>query len=115
MVWANIMSDVLPSDHLRARHDIVKTAINSLCLASSLRVECEVYGQFSDLIPAEARETEDNLQYGRGRAGLIPDFKLHLPSQTRGTEPVLAELKVIGAAQSWYHRVGGGVEQGWNP
>ena len=108
----NVMSDVLPGDHLRIRHDRIKTVINSLCLVSKVRTECEVYGQFSDLIPVKARETEQNLQYGRGRAGLIPDFKILLPSQTGGTEPVLAELKVIGAARTWYPRSGRSGEKG---
>ena len=64
----------------RIRHDMVKTTLNSFCLTSHLRAECEVYGLFRDLIPVEALGQEENLQMGRGRHGLLPDFMLQLPS-----------------------------------
>ena len=106
------MADILPGDHLRTRHDTVKVTIHSLCIASKLPAECEVHGLFSDLIPQEANEVEGELQYGRGRQALLPDFKIDLPSHTGGTEPTLAELKVIGAVKSWYPRGWGGREKG---
>ena len=47
----NLMSVTnIPGDSFRHRHDKVKTVLNSFCLASSLRVECEVFGAFRDLI-----------------------------------------------------------------
>ena len=110
MFGDNLMADILPGDHLRTRHDTVKTTLHSLCLASKLPVECEVHGLFSDLISQEAREVEGELQYGRGRQGLLPDFKLDLPPPTGGTEAPLAELNCIGAVQSGYPR--GGRETG---
>ena len=79
------------------RHDKVKTVLNRLCLA------CEVFGAFKDPIPVNALEQEDEgLQRGRGRHGLLTDFRLELPS-TQG-EPTyrLADLKTIGAVPKWY-------------
>ena len=45
-----------------------------------MRAECEVYGLFRDLIPVEALGEEEDLQRGRGRQGLLPDFRLEIPS-----------------------------------
>ena len=56
-----------------------------------------MYGLFRDLIPAEALVQEDELQMGRGRQGLLPDFRLQLPSPAGEPEYRLAELKMIGA------------------
>ena len=71
----------IPGDSFRHRHDKVKTVLNSFCLASNLRMECEVFGAFRDLIPIQALEQEDEgLQRGRGRQGLLPDFRIELPS-----------------------------------
>ena len=45
----NVMSvSNIPGDMFRIRHDTVKTVINSFCMTSSLRSECEVYGLFQD-------------------------------------------------------------------
>ena len=50
----NIMSvSNIPGDLFRFRHDTVKTVLNSFCLTSNIRAECEVYGLFRDLIPVE--------------------------------------------------------------
>ena len=100
----NVMAATLPGDSWRARHDTVKTAINSLCLWSGLKAECEVFGLFSDLIPAEAMNREEALQRGRNRQALLTDFKLNLPSPVGLTSNVLSELKVIGAVISRYPR-----------
>ena len=54
---------------------------------------------------------EEDLQRGRGRQGLLPDFKLELPTPEGDHETKLAELKVIGAVESWYPR--SGQFQGW--
>jgi hypothetical protein len=51
----NVMSVTnIPGDLFRIRHDMVKTVLNSFCLTSHMRAECEVYGPFRDLSPVEA-------------------------------------------------------------
>ena len=103
----NILSVTnIPGDHCRIRHDSIKTVLNSFCLTSNIRAECEVYGEFRDLIPVEALGQEEQLQRGRGRQGLLPDFKLELPTPEGDHDVKLAELKVIGAVESWYPRSG---------
>ena len=103
----NVMSvSNIPGDLFRIRHDTVKTVINSFCLTSTIRAECEVYGIFRDLIPVQALEQEGELERGRGRQGLLPDFRLELPSPTGELEYRLAELKMIGAVGTWYPRNG---------
>ena len=96
----------IPGDFFRMRHDMVKTTLNSFCLTSSLRAECEVYGLFRDLIPVEALRDEEGLQRGRGRQGLLPDFQMEMPSSTGEPDLRLAELKMIGAVKTWYPRSG---------
>ena len=44
---------------------------------------------------------------GRGRQGLLPDFKMEIPSPTGEPIQRLAELKIIGAVPKWYPRSGG--------
>ena len=103
----NVMSVTnIPGDLFRIRHDMVKTVLNSFCLTSHMRAECEVYGIFRDLIPVEALVQEEDLQMGRGRQGLLPDFRLQLPSPAGEPEYRLAELKMIGAVETWYPRSG---------
>ena len=97
----------IPGDMFRARHDRVKTILNSFCLTANLRAECEVYGLFKDLIPVQALEQEEDLQRGRGRQGLLPDFKVELPTIAGEPTERLAELKIIGAVRKWYPRSGG--------
>ena len=80
--------------------------IHSLCLTSGLTAECEVFGLFKDLIPVEALGREDDLERGRGRQGLLPDFMLEMPTPIGIPANSLAELKVIGAVESWYPRSG---------
>ena len=91
----------------QTRHDTIKTVINSFCMTSTLRSECEVYGLFKDLIPVEALENEVELERGRGRQGLLPDFKMEIPSPAGEPIQRLAELKIIGAVPKWYLRSGG--------
>ena len=73
--------------------------INSLILDSGIRADCEVFGLFRDIIPVEALNEEEGLRFGRGRQGLLPDFRLELPGQGGGpgalgqVESKLAELK----------------------
>ena len=109
----NILSvSNIPGGAFTARHDTVKMAINSLILDSGIRADCEVFGMFRDLIPVEALAEEENLQRGRGRQGLLPDFRLDIPGPGAGpgalgnVESKLAELKVIGAVETYYPRGG---------
>ena len=60
---------------------------------------------FRDLIQVQAMEQEDDgLQRGRNRQGLLPDFRLELPTPLGQPSNQLAELKVIGAAGTCYPR-----------
>ena len=43
------------------------------------------------------------LQWARSRQGLVPDFRLRLPTP-QGPTDCLAELKVIGAGVTWHPR-----------
>ena len=102
----------IPGGSFTARHDASKMVINSIILDSGLRADCEVYGEFRDLIPVEAVEQEADLQRGRGRQGLLPDFKLDIPDAAAGPGALqgvvssLAELKTIGAVETYYKRNG---------
>ena len=103
----NLMSATnIPGDSFRIRHDTIKTVLNSFCMTSGIRAECEVYGLFKHLIPTQALEDEGCLERGRGRQGLLPDFKLEVPSPDGEPTERLAELKVIGAVSKWYPRNG---------
>ena len=111
----NILSvSNIPGGSFTVRHDLVKGAINSLILDSGVRADCEVFGVFRDLIPVEALAEEEDLQTGRGRQGLLPDFRLDVPGPGAGPGPAalgnvvstLAELKVIGAVETYYPRGG---------
>ena len=93
----------LPGDTWRARHDTGKLAIVSECIAAKVVHDCEVYGLFADLIPAQAAAQGEELEWGRARQGLIPDFRLRLPDPG-GLTDTLAELKFIGAGESWFPR-----------
>ena len=66
-----------------------------------IHVDCEVYGLFSDLLPAALQEEGGELQWGRARQGVVPDFKFMLTSP-QGPRSYLAELKCINANKSWY-------------
>ena len=52
---------------------------------------------FRDIIPVEALIEEK----GRGRQGLLPDFRLEIPSPAGEPELRLAELKICGAVKRW--------------
>ena len=62
-----------------------------------------MYGLSSDLIPAQALAQGEALEWGRARQGLIPDFRLSLPTPG-GLTDSLAELKFISAGVSWFPR-----------
>ena len=59
---------------------------------------------FRDIIPVEALGEEDGLKRGRGRQGLLPDFRLELPSPAR--EPELRDVTLVmftwpGGRKEW--------------
>jgi hypothetical protein len=95
----SIMSEILPGDHWRIRHDKVKMAMHSLCVWARLPVTVEVWALFSHLIPAEALT---RMERGRKRQAIVPDFRLEMPSPTGGSSPQLAELKIISCCETWY-------------
>ena len=101
----NIMAASLPGDHWRTRHDKLKMTLNSLCTWARLPATCEVWGLFSHMIPNEALS---RIEAGRKRQGLVPDFRLEMPSATGGTTYRLAELKVISCCETWYKPVASG-------
>ena len=62
-----------------------------------------MYGLFSDLIPVAAEADGGGLDWGRSRQGLIPDFRLRLPTP-EGVSDCLAELKITSAGVTCYPR-----------
>ena len=66
-------------------------------------MDCEVYGQFADLLPASLIQEDGELQWGRARQGKVPDFKFLLPTPD-GPKSALAELKVLSCGKTWYPR-----------
>ena len=104
--------NALPGDTWRTRHDTCKVAIARECLASKLPHDVEVYGLFAHLLPAVLVEQGGDLQWARARQGLVPDFRLRLPTP-QGPQDALAELKVISAGTTWHPRgaPGTGVER----
>ena len=71
--------------------------MSSLCTEAGLGHDCEAYGLFADLIPADVQGEGWRLGTRRAKRGLIPDCRLRLPTP-QGTTDVLEELKVISAA-----------------
>ncbi len=67
-------------------------------LEKDLDVECEVFGEFSHLIPKSAL---DELPHGSTRRALVPDFLFHEEAM-KGWCGVLAELKVISCCRTHY-------------
>ena len=55
----------IPGDSWRHRHDTGKMAITTECYDSKLPIDCEVYGLFSDLLPAAAEANGGGLEWGR--------------------------------------------------
>ena len=102
----------LLGDSWRHRHDTIKVAIARECLASKLPHDVEVYGLFAHLLPAVVTHQGGDLEWARARQGLVPDYRLRLPTP-QGPTDVLAELKVIGAGITWHPRgrKGTGVER----
>ena len=94
-------SNAIPGDTWRKRHDSVKQDLVSKAAHAGVQVDCEVYGLFSDLLPAAAQEEGGEFQWGRARQGKVPDFRFTLPTPN-GPVSSLAELKVIGAGKTWF-------------
>ena len=94
-----MISEQLPGDHWRVRHDRVKMALHSLCVWARVPVTVEVWGLFAHLIPADSLT---RMERGRKRQALVPDFRVALPCPTGGTKTQLAELKMISCCRSWY-------------
>ena len=76
-------------------------AISRECAAAKLPHDVEVYGLFAHLLPAVATEQGGELQFARARQGLVPDFRLRLPTP-QGPTDTLAELKIISAGSTWH-------------
>ena len=94
-----VMSEILPGDHWRFRHDKMKMKIHSLCIWARPPVTVEVWSLFSHLIPQECL---NRMERGRKRQAIVPDFRIEMPTGTRGTMAQLSELKMISCFKSWY-------------
>ena len=104
-----LMTATLPQDTWRTRHDTLKVALVNMCNEAGVPVDCEVFGLFQHLIPAELIAEGGELEYGRQRIGLCPDFKFRLQSAD-GPRDLLGELKFISAGATRYP-VGGREKQ----
>ena len=93
----------LPGDGWRLRHDTAKLAIAKECLDAGLPHDVEVFGLFAHLLPAVATQQGGELQWARARQGLVPDFRIRLPTP-EGPSDCLAELKIISAGVTWHPR-----------
>ena len=100
----NVMNEPLPGDTWRIKHDSTKTELATLADWAGLPCTVEVFGLFSHLISQPALMRLDT---GRKRQGLVPDFKLRIPTDN-GVTTQLAELKMINCSDSYY-KTGGKV------
>ena len=96
-----VMTATLPADTWTTRHDSLKVEMVSMANEARVPIDCEVFGLFRDLIPAEEMEEGGSLGYCRQRNGLCPDFKLRLPTGD-GPRDCLGELKFISAGVTRY-------------
>ena len=96
-----VMTATLPQDTWRTRHDSLKVVMVNIANEARVPIDCEVFGLFRDLIPAEIMEEGGELGYSRQRLGLCPDFKLRLQTAD-GPSDCLGELKFISAGVSRY-------------
>ena len=78
-------------DTWRTRHDKIKQHVMSEAMLSGIYVDCDVYGQFSYLLPASLMEEGGELQWSRAQQGKVPDYKF-LINTPNGPESSLAEL-----------------------
>ena len=96
-----LMTAALTQDTWRTRHDSVKVAMVNIANEARIPIDCEVFGLFRDLIPAQLMEEGGELGYCRQRNGLCPDFKLRLQTP-EGPSDCLGELKIISAGATRY-------------
>ena len=101
----NVMTQVLPGDSWRTKHDRIKMKINSLCSWARVPTTVEVWGLFSHLIPARDMS---KFESGRARQALVPDFRFNLPSDLGDSQVKLAELKALNCCKTWYTPGAGG-------
>ena len=101
----NVMTQVLPGDHWRTKHDKIKMKINSMCSWARVPTTVEVWGLFSHLIPARDMS---KFESGRARQALVPDFRFNLPTDLGDSQVKLAELKVLNCCKTWYSSGAGG-------
>ena len=95
-----VMAANLPGDQFRIRHDALKMTVSRMCQWARLPCTVEVFGLFSHLIPQEGLS---RMESGRKRQGIVPDFRLGLPSAAGGAiEYRLAELKMISCCPTRY-------------
>ena len=73
----------------------------NLCNEAKIRCDAEVFGLFRDLIPAVLTAEGGELQYGRQRVGLTPDFLLRIPTPD-GVQDYLGEIKCMSTGVSRY-------------
>ena len=83
-----LMTAHLTEDSWRHRHDNFKVTLVNMCNEARVPIDCEVFGIFRDLIPAALTAEGGELQFGRKRAGLCPDFRLRLPGRPSPQRPV---------------------------
>ena len=91
----------IPGDSWRRKHDNVKLHGMNEALLSGIHVDCEVFGLFSTLLPANLMQEGGELQWGRARQGVIPDFK-QMSNTPEGPVSSLAELKVLNCGETRY-------------
>ena len=80
----------IPGDSWRKRHDTVKQHVMAEAALAGIAADCEVYGLFSNLLPAALTEEGGELQMARARQGKVPDFRFLLPTPD-GPKNCLAE------------------------
>ena len=105
-------SSRIPGDSWRKRHDTVKQHVMAEAALAGIPSDCEVYGLFSNLLPAALTEVGGELHMAQARQGKVPDFRFLLPTPD-GPNNCLAELKVISAGKTWFPRgtAGNGTER----
>ena len=98
----SIMCATLPFDTWRICHDTVKLSIVERAYDSKVEIEPEVYGLFSDLVPAAAIENGAELQSVHQRQGRVPDFHICLPTPKW---PLGRSLSRVKGYQCWSDQV----------
>ena len=93
----------IKGDTYRRRHDTIKQHVVSEAPLAGVPLDCKVFGQFSDLLPANLLQDRGELAAGRQRQGKVPDFLISFPTP-EGPMPRYAELKSISAGVTNYPR-----------